>query len=178
MKSLITKDQLRAYTGNYEEDTESLFDTVIDSASSIVIDYLGFNPYLRDYEEFYSGIGDSKLYLGVRNIETVNALYINNIEEDLNDYAFREDYIYNIHGKKVFTQGVNNVRVRFFAGLRRIPDLVVLSTLRIAALMLQEFNSNIGISSKSFADQSRTFINYSNYDKYLQPLNQLRIVKL
>jgi len=55
-----------------------------------------------------------------------------------------------------------------------IPSVVPLSILRIATLMLSETGGNIGLTGKSFADNSRTFINYSNYRKYLQPLDPYR----
>ena len=57
------------------------------------------------------------------------------------------------------------------------PALITLSVLRIATLMLTEGNGNIGLTGKSYADNSRTFINYSNYRKYLQPLDGLRIMR-
>ncbi|MCF0237027.1 MAG: hypothetical protein HUK24_00390 [Sphaerochaetaceae bacterium] len=54
------------------------------------------------------------------------------------------------------------------------PSVVPLSIMRIATLMLCETNGNIGVTSKSFADNSRTFISYANYRKYLQPLDPYR----
>ena len=45
-----------------------------------------------------------------------------------------------------------------------------MAVLRIASLMLAEQGGNIGVTSKSFSDQTRTFVNYSNYNKFLQPL--------
>ena len=38
-KSLITVEQLRAYTGNYEEDVLDLYTVVCESATDVVIDY-------------------------------------------------------------------------------------------------------------------------------------------
>ena len=58
-----------------------------------------------------------------------------------------------------------------------MPAVIRLSIMRIATLMLSETNGNIGLTGKSFADNSRTFINYSNYKKYLEPLDGLRIVR-
>ena len=58
-----------------------------------------------------------------------------------------------------------------------MPKVIKLSIMRIATLMLSETNGNIGLTGKSFADNSRTFINYSNYKKYLEPLDGLRIVR-
>lgn len=57
-----------------------------------------------------------------------------------------------------------------------IPELVRLTILRIATLMLMEGGENIGISGKSFSDNSRSFISYTNYHKYLSPLQTFRKV--
>lgn len=54
------------------------------------------------------------------------------------------------------------------------PAAVTLSILRIATLMLMESGGNIGLTGKSFQDSSRTFVSYSNYRKYLQPLDPYR----
>ena len=57
-----------------------------------------------------------------------------------------------------------------------VPDLVRLTVLRIGTLMLMEAGENIGITGKSFADNSRSFISYTNYSKYLNPLQTFREV--
>ena len=57
-----------------------------------------------------------------------------------------------------------------------VPNLVKTTILRIATLMLMEAGENIGVSRKSFADNSRTFISYTNYHKYLNPLQTFREV--
>lgn len=57
-----------------------------------------------------------------------------------------------------------------------IPSLIKLTILRIATLMLMEAGENIGVSGKSFADNSRSFISYTNYSKYLSPLQTFRKV--
>lgn len=41
---------------------------------------------------------------------------------------------------------------------------------------MQEAAGNIGVMGKSLPDgQSRTFVNYTNFSKYLEPLSSLRI---
>ena len=57
-----------------------------------------------------------------------------------------------------------------------VPSLVKTTILRIATLMLMEAGENIGVSGKSFADNSRSFISYTNYSKYLNPLQTFREV--
>ena len=58
-----------------------------------------------------------------------------------------------------------------------VPELVRLTVLRIATLMLMEAGENIGVTGKSFADNSRSFISYTNYAKYLYPLQTFREVE-
>ena len=73
--------------------------------------------------------------------------------------------------------GKKYISVSFIAGWDEdtMPSTIRLAVLRIATLMLQETGGNIGLTGKSFADNSRTFVSYSNYRKYLEPLAPLRI---
>lgn len=55
-----------------------------------------------------------------------------------------------------------------------VPSLIIMTILRISTLMLMEGGENIGVSGKSFADNSRTFVSYTNYMKYLNPIQTFR----
>lgn len=55
------------------------------------------------------------------------------------------------------------------------PVLILLTIKRIATLLLMEAGENIGITSKSMPDNSRTFINYTSYMKYLRPIQNYRL---
>lgn len=59
-------------------------------------------------------------------------------------------------------------------GLTSCPDIIKLTIKRIATLLLMEAGENIGVTSKSMPDNSRTFINYTNYFKYLRPIQNYR----
>jgi len=59
-------------------------------------------------------------------------------------------------------------------GLTECPDLIKLTIQRIATLLLMEAGENIGVTSKSMPDNSRTFINYTSYFKYLRPIQNYR----
>ena len=60
-----------------------------------------------------------------------------------------------------------------------LPEIIKSSILRIAALLQSESDSNTGITSKSFGDSgSRTFINYTNFDKYLSPISNYRLLRI
>lgn len=56
------------------------------------------------------------------------------------------------------------------------PPLVLLTIKKIATLLLMEAGENIGITGKSMPDNSRTFINYTGYMKYLRPIQSYREV--
>jgi len=61
-------------------------------------------------------------------------------------------------------------------GGNEVPPVIKSAIVRIAALMFQETNGNIGITGKSFGDSgSRTFTNYVNYQKYLMPISGYRL---
>jgi hypothetical protein len=62
-------------------------------------------------------------------------------------------------------------------GAQDMPAIFKQTALRIAALLLTEADNNIGITSKQFGDSgSRTFINYTNFDKYLSPLSKYKLI--
>jgi hypothetical protein len=62
-------------------------------------------------------------------------------------------------------------------GAADMPVIFKQTALRIAALLATEANDNIGITSKQFGDSgSRTFINYTNFDKYLFPLSKYKLI--
>lgn len=62
-------------------------------------------------------------------------------------------------------------------GLTSCPDIILLTIKRIATLLLMEAGENIGVTSKSMPDNSRTFINYTSYFKYLRPIQNWRKVE-
>lgn len=175
---IVTIDEFRSYNNYYEEDPNALLDTYILAAEDVVFEYLGYDPEYKQYESIYSGTGDSKLYLREMPIKQLIDVYINDSYVDPCNFIFKDNCIQHRYGRKVFTEGVDNIRVVYSAGnyVEDINKAIKLAVLRIASLMLAEANGNIGISGKSFGDNSRTFINYSNYDKYLKPIDPYRVI--
>jgi len=55
------------------------------------------------------------------------------------------------------------------------PAIIKNTVLKIATLHLMEAGENIGITGKSMPDNSRTFINYTSYMKYLRPIQNWRV---
>ena len=172
---IVSLQEFNTYSGNNESSlTESAQKTtLLLSAEHLVVEYLGYDPTVQDRSDIMSSYGGDRIYTRSRDIVSVASLYIDNNEISSNDYTVKADYILY---KSLIPHGLNNIRISYRSGFA--PDsremaLVKTTILRIATLMLQEAGGNIGLTGKSFADQSRTFLNYTNYDKYLQPLNSI-----
>lgn len=177
----VSIETFNAYSGNHE-DTEGAVlckKTFLESAVTIVKDYLGFDPSEKEYtDEELEGDLAKGLWLSARNVKEVKTLSLGGYELPPEEWRLRGDMIVlTDRCQSPFRKG--RFTVTFTAGWsdEEMPSVIVLSVLRIATLMLTEGNGNIGLTGKSYADNSRTFINYSNYRKYLQPLDGLRIMR-
>ena len=177
----VSTETFNAYSGNWEDSEAALLckRTFLESAVSIVKDYLGFDPSEKEYtDEELEGDLIKGLWLPARNVREVKSLALGGFELPPDEWRLKGDMLVATKScQSPFRRGV--FTATFTAGWKddEMPSVIVLSVLRIATLMLTEGNGNIGLTGKSFADNSRTFINYSNYRKYLQPLDGLRILR-
>lgn len=112
-------------------------------------------PFLLG-EKMEIKLDDFKAYLGIsEDDDTLPNIFLssakNIVEEYLND-DLEESY------------GAN------------IPGIIILTVYRIGALLASESNGNIGVTSKSFSDGSRTFYKTTDYTPYLEQI--ARFVKV
>lgn len=166
------------YTGNVDNSTETtaIKQTCLDAACEIVNAYLGYDASAKARHEYLSGIGINRIYPKARHITEVSSLIVNGAE--VTEYDLIDDYVRLRSG--IFPQGEENVEVHYTAGWteNQLPDSIRMTILQIASLMFQESNGNIGVTSKSMGDNSRTFINYTNFDKWLSKIDFWRVVRL
>ena len=176
--ALITLQEFQAYTKTFD-DADLMSQIYMGAAEQIVIDYLGYNPELDDFSEFLSGSDSRRIRLSSKPITEITSVTINGESVSLDQFYIREEYLTFFDPGKKFPKGDENVQVEYKAGWVEVPQIIKLTTLRIAALMNTEADGNIGVTSKSFGDSgSRTFISVTKYDKYLFPLNEFRITKI
>ena len=173
--ALVTVDDLNAYSGNFE--TAAYKTTLIEAASDIVVKYLGYNPLQAERTYRTVGWGNDFVILPVPEVSVVASLVVDGETWPPTDYLAIVD---PVSGRtrleltsKTFLRGAKIV-ITYTAGYTDIPEQIKLAVLRIASLLMTEANGNIGVTSKSFADMSRTFVNYTNFDKYLKPLARYR----
>lgn len=178
---IVSVDMFNAYSGNFEDSEASVIlkETFLKSAEEIVTGYLGYDPTLHEHADVVlCGAGTRTLYLPSHQVTGLHSLTVNGTAMDTTRYVLCDDHIHCRDHHCVFPFGVDNILIGYSAGWtdEGMPGVIRLSILRIATLMLSETGGNIGLTGKSFSDNSRTFINYSNYRKYLQPLDTLRII--
>ena len=167
---IVTKEELQGYTGVEFETGNNIADLFIGAAQNIVESYLGYEIESKEYVKNFSLHSSNIIKCEVKNITNVAEITV--------DGTLVEDY-YIDDDKIILKQPVisDNIIVKFTAGFSvDLPQIIKLTVLRIAALLQTESNNNIGISGKSFMDGSRTFISYTNYDKYLIACSKYKLI--
>ena len=166
---IVKADELLEYTG-VELNTPELAELFIRAAQNIVESYLGYEIESKEYIKHFSLHTSNIIKVGVKNITAVSEITV--------DGTLVEDYY--IDDDKIFLKNPvisDNIIVKFTAGFSTdLPQIIKLTVLRIAALLQTESNNNIGISGKSFMDGSRTFTNFTNFDRYLIACSKYKLI--
>lgn len=176
---IISLDEFNSFSGDYEDSPEVKLDKIrtLDAAQEIVEDYLGYRILSNNHNEVFEGLEGHKVFLHCVPVQYVNQVIVNK-EEIIMDagFVFDKDSVYLDRRLKP----CDKVKIFYTSGYDRsnVPALIRQTILRIATLLYMEGAENIGVSSKSYSDGSRTFINYSNFDKYLKPLLAMKSVRL
>lgn len=175
MELLATKEELEKFTGVQEDEVSSQAELFLGSASDIIRNYLGYDPIKHNERKYYNGNGTNILRLGSKPIQKINEVEINGVVEPMEDFYFDDDTLIFSDGE--FSDGIKNILIDFNSGFETVPDLIKLTCLRIAAILQTESDNNIGITSKSFGESgSRTFYNFTNFQKYLLPISKWKII--
>ena len=167
---VVTKEELQGFTGVEFESGNNIAELFIGSAQNIVENYLGYEIESKEYTKHFALHTSNVIKCGVKNITAVSEITVDNTLVE--DYYIDDDKI-------ILKQPVisDNIIVKFTAGFSTdLPAVIKLTVLRIAALLQTESNNNIGISGKSFIDGSRTFTNFTNFDRYLIACSKYKLI--
>ena len=167
---IVTKEELEGFTGIEFEDGNNIAELFIGAAQNIVENYLGYEIESKEYTKHFALHSSNVIKCGVKNITVVKEITIDGTPVE--DYYIDDDRI-------ILKQPVisDNIIITFTAGFGTdLPDIIKLTVLRIAALLQTESNNNIGISGKSFMDGSRTFVNFTNFDRYLIACSKYKLI--
>jgi hypothetical protein len=178
--SYITVAELQKYSNVHDTD-EELQQGYIDSAENIIESYLGYSPVCRSYSGHFRGNGSHELQLKARPIVALVSVVIDGASVPLSEFSFNDDSEF-INCDRVFPRGAD-IKIEYSAGWDPLPDsdnlprIIKLTALRIAALLQTESDSNIGVTSKSFADSgTRAFVNTVDYHRYLIQISSYKLL--
>jgi hypothetical protein len=180
----VTVEELQKYSNVYGDS--DLQQSYIDSAENIVNSYLGYSPIFHNYIHCFNGTGTNELQLKAKPIQTIISIEINGEHVPLSEFYNTADSEF-IYYNKIFPCGKRNIKIEYNAGwgtsidnennITYLPEIIKMTVLRIASILQAESDSNIAVSSKSFADSgTRTFINYTDYSKYLFPISIYKLL--
>lgn len=171
---MITIDELNAYINNFSESlTDTKEDIIIPAAEAEVEKYLGYTTASASRVYRFVGWGVDWASLPIPNASAIASVKINGTTLAASAYTLdTADNMVRLN-TDTFTRNAECI-ISYTAGWATTPEEIKLACLRIAALMFQEAQGNIGVTGKQFADLSKQFTNYTNYNKYLAPLSHLR----
>ena len=167
---IVTTDELQGFTGVEFETGNNIAELFIGASQNIVENYLGYAIESKEYTKHFALHTSNIIKCGVKNITAVKEITVDGTP--VVDYYIDDDKI-------ILKQPVisDNIIVTFTAGFSEdLPQIIKLTVLRIAALLQTESNNNIGISGKSFMDGSRTFTNFTNFDRYLIACSKYKLI--
>lgn len=168
---IITIEDLQKFTNVYPEDTNSQQGLFVESACNIIANYLHYEPEEKAYTFFIDGTGEKEIQVLAQPITEIKRIEVDGVIQE--GCFFDRNCIFS---SIPFPKGKRNIKVILTAGYKEIPAIIKLTALRIAGILQTESNNNIGINSKSFQDSgTRTFINTTNFDKYLLQIADYRI---
>jgi len=82
-------------------------------------------------------------------------------------------------GTEAFAVDLDGGGAAFSESAEALPETIKGTILRIAALLQTESDGNIGVTGKSFADSgSRTFINFTDFNKFLAPISRWKLIRI
>ena len=167
---IVTKEELLGFSGIEFESGNNIAELFIGASQNIVENYLGYEIESKEYTKHFALHSSNIIKCGIKNITNVSEITIDGTPVE--DYYIDDDKI-------ILKQPVisDNIIVTFTAGFSTdLPQIIKLTVLRIAALLQTESNNNIGISGKSFIDGSRTFTNFTNFDRYLIACSKYKLI--
>lgn len=157
---------------------EALYARLLGAAEFIVADYLGYALAQASYTHTFKGEGRDYIQLKARPVtDPVTAVTVDGVSKTPGDYFIDEENLVSKSGE-VFASGAAVV-VQYQAGWAAAPDCVQIAIMEIATLKYTQAAGQIGVTSQSMdGGNSRTFVNFTDFSKYLAPLQSLRVVRL
>jgi len=175
---ILTLAEFKKYAKKMDDDAagEALYQSYIDAAESVVADFLAYAPAQDSYVHTFYGDGKPYLALKARPVE-LTSVTVGGVSRLIADFIVEDEIITDSTGN-LFAVG-SLVVVAYDGGFSPVPGIIKITALEIAALLSMEAGENIGVTSTTFdGGNTRSFLNYTKFDKYLSKLERYRIRRL
>jgi hypothetical protein len=170
---IVGYDDLKTY-GEFTSDLETDFDLQLQSAQEIVENYLGYPIEEGTITRTVDGSGSSTINLGCP-VKEITSVTIDEELTPLSEFYISGEYLFR--KGNYFPEGEQNTIIVFVGGYEdaKIPAIMKLTVLRIAAVLISEGAGSIGVSSVSDPNTgSRTFMERT-FKRYLKELDPYRV---
>lgn len=169
----------KKYAKKQEDDAagEALYQQYIDAAENIVADYLSYSPASASYTHTLTGSGRSSIQLKAKPVTALTSVTVDGVARNVADFSLDDERITDTTGA-VFARG-STIVVEYTAGWSTVPALIQMAAMEIASLLSLQAGENIGVNSTTFdGGNTRSFLNYTSFEKYLRPLSRYKVVRL
>lgn len=172
---LIDLNYFNTFTNDYEtsEEVDAIKTDCILAAQKIIENYVGYLVEETEYKETFNNIYND--FIVLRGFVTkINTLKIDDVNIDTNNITVDRYYLY----VKNYTNYKNcKIEINYNIGwtTENVNNVFKITIAEIATLLYLQSHKNIGITGLVGQDgMSRTFVNYTNFDKYLKKLEGYR----
>lgn len=171
-KMLTTLVYFNTFMNDFENSAniDAIKNNCIEGAEAIVSEYLGYplekKRYVMSFQNIYNDFIIVPAY-----INTINELKIYDMGISEDDIVVNKVYITI---KNYWNYKGIQVNIDFYGGFEAatLPPLIKITICEIATLLYLQTNKNIGMTGIAAPDgMGRTFINYTNFDKYLKKIS-------
>ena len=168
-----------------ELDLESgeLSDFMLNAIWEYIINYIGYDPMLKERKDVLKGTGNEFLYLNCRPIKSVISLQLNgNIVENP---IFSDEFI-NIYTRKGFERYdlpllhdgytvTDDIEVIYNAGYEKIPNLLILAAISFLSYIKSGLGEEGNLKSYKINTISYTFKDFSEKsNEFKDIMNQFK----
>lgn len=180
---ILTLDEFNLYLNDFNTDNDPMKTMVLKSAQEIVEQYLGYSLEIYEVTE--------KKYLVNTDFVSLREHVAAIKEISINEQALASNDIKNVYRNFVVfnAQYFGDLVIVYYSGFKAqvegalfennedCPDSIKLAILQIAALKYMETGKRIGVTGMNTPDGvGTTFVNYTNYNKWLQAIAPYRYV--
>lgn len=175
--NFITADDLKQYQRKYtdSEEQDALVKTYCETGMEAVRGYLGYSPEAAEYTEERSGMDGLRLSLSAPVAEILSVA-ADGEELDISLFIASENYL-KYKGRNLFRSDVLYT-VRYTGGFKEVPARIRTAALQVASLYWESAGGNLAVSSTSFADTGSRVFNNWQADRFLQAIQDYRILRL